>query len=176
MKTRNARWTALMAGALIALGSHAALAQPAGPGYGPHGGHGAHGGPGGMSIEGALASVKGQLNLNTSQQVMWDNAAAATKSARDSGRTSMQQVHAALTAELAKAEPDLAAVAAASDAAHANAQTLRKQVRDQWLGLYATFTPAQKAVVRDALKARVARMDSFRARMQERMANRPAAN
>lgn len=177
MKTRNARWTAVMAGALIALGSHAAFAQPAGPGYGPHGAHGGgHGGPGGMSIEGALASVKSQLNLNTSQQVMWDNAAAATKAARETGRTSMQQVHAALTAELAKAEPDLAAVAAASDAAHANGQALRKQVRDQWLGLYATFTPAQKAVVRDALKARVSRMESFRARMQERMANRPAAN
>ena len=171
MKTRNARWTALMAGALIALGSHAAFAQPAGPGHG----HGPHG-PGGMSIEGTLAAVKGQLNLNTSQQLMWDNAAAATKAARDSARTSMQQVHATLTAELAKAEPDFAAVAAASDAAHANAQTVRKQVRDQWLALYATFTPAQKAVVRDALKARVARMESFRAKMQERMANRPAAN
>ena len=30
MKTRNARWTGVMAGALIALGSHAALAQPGG--------------------------------------------------------------------------------------------------------------------------------------------------
>ena len=176
MKTRNARWTAVMAGALIALGSHAALAQPAGAGFGPHGGHGPHGGQGGMSIEGALASVKSQLNLNTSQQVMWDNAAAATKAARETGRASMQQVHATLSAELAKAEPDLAAVAAASDAAHANAQALRKQVRDQWLGLYATFTPAQKAVVRDALQARVSRMESFRARMQERWANKPAAN
>ncbi len=175
MKTRNARWAAVMAGALIALGSHAALAQPAGPGHGP--GHGPHaGGPGGMSIEGALFSVKSQLNLNTSQQVMWDNAAAATKAARDNARTTMQQVHATLTAELAKAEPDLAAVAAASDAAHANAQTVRKQVRDQWLALYATFTPAQKVVVRDALKARVDRMESFRAKMQERWQNRPATN
>ncbi|MFO1397137.1 MAG: periplasmic heavy metal sensor [Burkholderiales bacterium] len=177
MKTRTARLAAVMAGALIALGSHAALAQP-GPGFGPHGGGGMHGagGPGGMSIEGTLAAVKSQLNLNTSQQVMWDNAAAATKTARDAGRAAMQQVHATLTAELAKPEPDLAAVAAAGDAAQATAQTARKQVRDQWLALYATFTPAQKAVVRDALKARVDRMASFRARMQERWANRPAAN
>ncbi len=181
MKTRNARWTAVMAGALIALGSHAALAQPAGGGFGPHGGRGPQGGfgpggPGGMSIEGTLFQVKSQLNLNTSQQVMWDNAAAATKAARESGRTTMQQMHTTLAAELAKPEPDLAAVAAASDAAQANAQTARKQVRDQWLALYATFTPAQKAVVRDALKARADRMESFRARMQERGANRPAAN
>lgn len=181
MKTRNARWAAVMASALIALGSHAALAQPAGPGFGFGPGHGPHGaggphGPGGMSIEGALFSVQSQLNLNTSQQVMWDNAVAATKAARDNARSTMQQVHATLTAELAKAEPDLAAVAAAGDAARANAQAVRKQVRDQWLALYATFSPAQKAVVRDALKARVDRMESFRARMQERWQNRPATN
>jgi periplasmic protein CpxP/Spy len=127
-----------------------------------------------MSIEGALASVKGQLSLNTSQQVMWDNAAAATQAARQTGRAGMEQVHAALTAELAKAEPDFAAVAAAGDAAQANAQAVRKQVRDQWLALYNTFTPAQKAVVRDAVKARIDRMEAFRARMQERMQNRGA--
>ncbi|MFO1412552.1 MAG: periplasmic heavy metal sensor [Burkholderiales bacterium] len=183
MKTRNTLTLALVTSALFALGAQGALAQPAGPGAG-FGGPGAHGmggpggpgGHGGMSIEGALASVKSQLNLNTSQQVMWDNAAAATKAARDAGRAAMQQVQATMNAELAKAEPDLAAVAAAGDAAHANAQTLRKQVRDQWLALYATFTPAQKAVVRDALKARADRMETFRARMQERMSNRPAAN
>lgn len=188
MNTRNARWTGLIAGVLIALGSHAALAQPTGPGFGPGPGYG-HGyghGPGfgqgagphgpGMSIEGALASVKGQLNLNTSQQTMWDNAVAAATAARDAARTSMQQVHASLTAELAKAEPDFAAVAAASDAAQANMQTLRKQVRDQWLAIYASLSPAQKAVVRDAVKARVDRMESFRGRMHQRAQGGPPAS
>ncbi len=165
MKTRNARWTGVIAGALIALGSHAALAQPGG-GMGHHGpGHG-------FAIEGVLASLKDQLGLNTSQQVMWDNAAAQTKAARGNGRAGMEQVHAALTAELAKAEPDFAAVANAADAAQANNQALRKQVRDEWLKLYATFSPAQKAVVRDAVKARVARMDSFRDKMKQRMQSR----
>ena len=82
----------------------------------------------------------------------------------------MEQVHAALTAELAKAEPDFAAVAAAADAAQANGQALRKQVRDEWLKLYATFTPAQKVIVRDAVKARVARMEDFRDKMQRTLA------
>lgn len=169
MKTRNARWTGVMAGALIALGSHAALAQPGG-GMGHHGpGQGAgHG----LAIEGVLASLKDQLGLNTSQQVMWDNAAAQTKAARGNGRAGMEQVHAALNAELAKAEPDFAAVANAADAAQANNQALRKQVRDEWLKLYATFSPAQKVVVRDAVKARVARMDSFRDKMKQRMQSR----
>jgi protein CpxP len=171
MKTRNPRWTAIMAGALIALGSHAALAQPAGHPMGP--GHGPGRGPGGFAIETMLASVKDQLSLNTSQQVMWDNAVANTKAARDSGRTSMEKVHTTLTAELAKADPDFAAVAAAGDAAQASNQALRKQVRDQWLALYATFTPAQKTIVRDAVKARVDRMETFRARMQERTGQQP---
>ena len=60
----------------------------------------------------------------------------------------MQKVHDALTAELAKPEPDLAAVAAIADGVQASNQTLRQSVRDQWLQLYATFTPEQKAVVR----------------------------
>ena len=154
-----------MAAALLALGTHAALAQP-GMAHAP--GHGRAG----VAIEHVLASLKAQLNLNTSQQVMWDNAVASSKAARATARQSMEQVHAALNAELAKAEPDFAAVAAVSDAAHANGQTVRKQVRDEWLSLYATFSPAQKAVVRDAVKARVARMEAFREKMKERFQQR----
>src|SRR6185369_9803395 len=114
------------------------------------------------AIEQILASLKGQLNLNTSQQVMWDNAVAQTKAARAAGRTNFEGARAALKAELAKSEPDFAAVAAAADAAQASNQTLRKQVRDEWLKLYATFSPSQKGVVRDAVQRRVARMDAFR--------------
>lgn len=153
-----------MAAGLLALGSHAATAQPGGMGHGP--------GRGSIDIEHVLASLKSQLSLNTSQQVMWDNAVASSKSARATSRASMEQVHGALNAELAKAEPDFAAVAMAADAAHASNQALRKQVRDEWLRLYATFSPAQKAAVRDAIKARVTRMEAFREKMKERFQSR----
>jgi Spy/CpxP family protein refolding chaperone len=159
-----------MAAALLAVGVQGALAQPGG---GPGHGHG-HGG--GFAIERVLASLKGQLSLNTSQQLMWDNAVAQTKAARATGRTNFESVRTALNAELAKPEPDFAAVAAAGDAAQASNQTLRKQVRDQWLQLYATFSPAQKGVVRDAVKARVARMEAFREKMKERMQSRSQGN
>ena len=168
MKNWNSRIAGVAAAALLALGSHAALAQPAGGAMGGHHGHHAQG----FAIEGILASLKTQLNLNTSQQVMWDNAAAQTKAARTSGRASFEQVHTVLNAELAKAEPDFAAVANAADAAQASNQVLRKQVRDQWLAVYATFSPAQKATVRDAVKARVSRMEAFREKMKERMQSR----
>ncbi len=164
MKIVNVNWPGLMAAALLALGTQTALAGPGGgPGHGP--------GPG-FALEGVLASVKTQLNLNTSQQTMWDAAATATANARGTGRANMDKVHEALTAELARAEPDFAAVATIADAAQASNQALRKQVRDQWLALYATFTPAQKAVVRDAVKARIDRMQSMREKFRERMPSR----
>jgi hypothetical protein len=119
-----------------------------------------------MEIEQVLGTVKGQLNLNTSQQLMWDNAAAQTKSARETGWASMQKVRAAMAAELAKTEPDLAAVAAVADGVHAGNQSLRQSVRAQWLQVYATFSPAQKAVVRDALAQQMAQMESRAARMK----------
>jgi len=157
------RLAALAASAVLALTGAVALAQPGGgPGHGHGPGHG-------MEIEQVLGAVKGQLNLNTSQQLQWDNAAAQTKSARDTGRAGMQKVHDAMAAELAKPEPDLAAVAAVADSVHASNQALRQGVRTQWLQLYATFSPAQKAVVRDALAQQMARMESMAARMKAHM-------
>jgi Spy/CpxP family protein refolding chaperone len=163
-KTRTMRLAGVAGAAFLAAGL--AMAQP-----GPMHGHGGPGGPG-MGIEQVLADIKAQLNLNTAQQSQWDAIAAQHKAAHESARTAMQSVHAAMTAELAKAEPDLAAVAAAADAAEATARAGRTQVRDQWLRLYATFTPDQKTVVRTALQTRMAKMESFRAKMQQRMQSR----
>lgn len=158
MTTRFAsRLAAVAAAALIGVAG-VASAQP----------HHGHGGPGGGDFVMAIAALKGQLNLNTSQQAMWDNAVAAGKAARDSARTSHQQMHDALTAELAKAEPDLAAVATAADAARDAAAAQHRQVRAAWLNLYSTFTPDQKTVVKNALQQKLARMDQFREKMQQR--------
>jgi Spy/CpxP family protein refolding chaperone len=158
------RLAAFAAAALLALTGAAAVAQPAG---GPWHGHG----HGGVEIENVLAALKGQLTLNTSQQLMWDNAVAQTKAAHDAGRAGMQKVRDAMTAELAKAEPDLAAVAAVADSVRASNQTLRQGVRDQWLKIYATFTPEQKGVVRDALQKRMARMQQMLDKMRMHMQN-----
>jgi Spy/CpxP family protein refolding chaperone len=141
----------------------AALAQP-------FGGHGGHRGPmsGGDDMFGPLiAHAKANLNLNTSQQTMFDAAVAQSKAAHEQGRALMQKVKDAMTAELAKPEPDLAAIAAVADDARTQGQALRTQVRTQWLNLYATFSPEQKAVVRDLLQKRMARMESFRQKIRE---------
>ena len=102
---------------------------------------------------GMLAQSKAQLNLNTSQQQQWDAVVAQTKAAHETMRTNAAQLKATMDAELAKNAPDLAAVAAASDAMHQQNEALHKQTRDAWLALYATFTPDQKLVVRDTLRS-----------------------
>ena len=154
----NATLAAVAAASVVAFAGNA-LAQPAHP----------HGGPGqGGDFGHVFAAVKSQLNLNTSQQAMWDAAVAQSKAARTTGRGNFDKVRAAMAAELAKPEPDLAAVAAAADDAQAANTALRKQVRSQWLALYATFTPDQKAVVKTALANRAARMEKIREKMLER--------
>jgi Spy/CpxP family protein refolding chaperone len=151
-----------MAAALaFALGG-AALAQPG------HGHHGPGFGGGPDMLAGTIARAKAQLDLNTSQQAQFDAAAEASRAAMQTARSNMQRVKDALTAELAKAEPNLAAVAAVGDDVQAQNQALRKQVRGQWLALYATFSPEQKAVVKENLQSRLSRMEQFRERMQQR--------
>ncbi len=119
-----------------------------------------------------IAHAKGRLNLNTMQQGMFDTAVADSKAAREAGRALHEKVKATLQAELAKPEPDLAAVAAAADAAVDQGRDKRKAIRAEWLALYATFTVEQKAVVKDMLQKRLAHAESFRQKMRERMQDR----
>ena len=117
---------------------------------------------GGTPLE-MLGGLKPQLNLNTSQQQQWDSTIAQSKAAHDARRASFGQVKAALQTELAKAEPDFVAIAAITDNASQQNATLRKQARDAWLALYATFSPEQKAIARDAIKSEMERMQARRA-------------
>ena len=151
----------------MAFGSGPALAQPPGGSHGP----GGHGGPGGADamIGHLIAQAKAELKLNTMQQEMFDRAVANSKLAHEKARTLHSKVRDTLQTELAKSEPDLAAVAAAADTAMEEGRMARKAIRDEWLALYGKFGPEQKAVVRDLLQKRVAQGESFRQRMRERM-------
>jgi len=160
---RSRRWIVVASAALaLALGG-AAIAQP-----GPMGHHG-----GGMDgpdmISRLIAHAKDKLNLNTSQQAQFDAAVTQSKAAHATGRANMQRVKDALAAEVAKAEPDFAAVAAVADDARTQNQALHRQIRDQWLALYNTFSPDQKAVVKEMIQSRLARGEKFREKMREHM-------
>jgi len=63
-----------------------------------------------------------------------------------------------------------------SDNAQAQGQALRKSVRAQWLALYATFSPDQKAIVKQMVQARMAKAESFHEKMKERFKGRSGAS
>jgi Spy/CpxP family protein refolding chaperone len=157
MNMRLARRFAIVAASALVVFTGAAAAR------GMH--HGHHGGG---DVVMSIMRLEGQLNLNTSQQTMWDNAVAAGKAARTTARTNREKVRDTLTAELAKPEPDLAAVSAAADGVRNANAALHAQVRDAWLALYATFTPEQKGIVKNALLQRMAKMEQFREKMRAR--------
>ena len=151
--------TASAAALALALTAVPVLAQ------GHHGGPA--GGPFGDHLGHVIQSAQAQLNLNTSQQQMFAANVAQTKAAFAGAHSQMQSVKDTLAAELAKPEPNLAAVAAAGDAAQQQMQTVRHQVRDAWLALYATFTPEQKAVVKGIIQQHLAKMESFHQKMMQ---------
>ena len=116
-----------------------------------------------------LQRIQAKLNLNTSQQQQFDAAVAQSKTVHDAMRANFQQLKTATQAELAKADPDLAALASLSDQLQQQNIAQRKQARAAWLALYGTFSAEQKTTVKDAINARMARMDAFRQRMQNRL-------
>jgi phosphoenolpyruvate-protein kinase (PTS system EI component) len=116
-----------------------------------------------------LQKIQANLNLNTSQQQQWDAAVAQSKTAHEAIRANFQQLKTATQAELAKADPDLAALASLSDQLQQQNVAQRKQARAAWLALYGTFSADQKTTVKDAINARMARMDAFRQQMQNRL-------
>ena len=111
----------------------------------------------------AIAGLRDQLNLNTSQQMQFDNALAQSKAAHQAMRDGFVQLQAAAQTELAKSSPDLRALAALSDQVRDQASGPRRDARAAWLALYDTLSPDQKLTVRDAINARIAQVKAFRA-------------
>jgi LTXXQ motif family protein len=152
--TRNSRRVALALLAFCAgLSALPATAQP---------------GPGGDRFIHAIAAFKAELNLNTSQQPLWDAAVAAGKAERDAAKQRRQTIKQVASEELAKPTPNLSNIATAADHVQDVNTAAHRQVRAQWLALYATFTPDQIAVVKAGIERRMARMESFRERMHQR--------
>jgi Spy/CpxP family protein refolding chaperone len=156
--TRNSRRVAVALAFCAGLSALPATAQP---------------GPGGDRFIHAIAAFKAQLNLDpTTQQPLWDAAVASGKAARDAAKQRRQTVKQVATEELAKATPpDLSHIAATADQVQDANVAAHRQVRAQWLALYATFTSDQIAVVKAGIAKRMARMESFRERMRQRFGN-----
>lgn len=164
MTSRTLKVRSAAIGAALLFAATAAVAR--GPGGPPA--------AGGGLVEHALMELHDKLALDSSQQVMFDTARQQMSAFREQARANHEGVRARIDAELAKAEPDLGALATALDGLQEQGRAARLQVRDQWLRLYANLRPDQKAIVRDSIKARIAAMDEFRQRGREPRVNRPS--
>lgn len=110
-----------------------------------------------------------KLKLTPDQKTQWDAMLAKTKAQHEAMRQQHEEMHAAVKAELAKPEPDLAALAAKGDAARDKGRAAHKELRDGWLALYATMSPEQKGVVKAEIQRHMSRMGKMRDRMREHM-------
>ncbi len=125
-------------------------------------------GPGSGGTFALPPQAKERLNLTPEQSAQWDFAVQQSRAAREAAKQSRLEMKDATKNELAKPEPDLAALAAQGDSIQARNQAARHAARGEWLKLYAGFSGAQKATVREIMLQRMARMEEFRQRMRER--------
>lgn len=106
-----------------------------------------------------------KLNLTPAQRVQWDAMMQKSKTQFEAMRKAHHEMHEAMKAELAKPEPDLAALAAKADAARAQGMAAHRELRDGFLKLYATMSPEQKGVVKHAIIHHMHKMRHMRERM-----------
>jgi Spy/CpxP family protein refolding chaperone len=122
-------------------------------------------GPFGPRIERLAAELK----LSAEQRAQWDAQVQKSKSLFEAMKKARADMHQTIKAELAKAEPDLAALAAKADEARDKGRSAHRELRDGWLKLYAGFSAEQKAVVKKRILAHIERFDRMRDRMHDRM-------
>ena len=156
----------LLAG--VPLAAHVANADDKSMGMGG-GMHGDMGGGMGMVPFGKRAEkLATELKLTPEQRLQWDAQMQKSKSQMEAMRRAHEGVRDAMKAELAKPEPDLAALAAKADAMRDQGRAAHREIRDGWLKLYATMSPEQKGVVKKMLVRHMSMMDRMRNRMEQR--------
>ena len=109
-----------------------------------------------------------KLKLSPEQRKQWDSMVQKSKAHFETMRREHHEMHDAMKAELAKPEPDLAALAAKADALHDKARAAHRELRDGWLKLYATMNTEQKGEVKKAILWHMAKMHHMRERMMHR--------
>jgi hypothetical protein len=138
----------------IGLAGMSAFAQP-GPGAGMAG-PGAHrgmmAGPAGDGM--GIPMLRHRLNLSAEQSTALDAILANAKTQARAAHTAAQPTIAQITAELAKAQPNLHTIAQLRDSLQPAHETLRKATRDQLITFYGTLNATQQQVVIDAMRKR----------------------
>jgi hypothetical protein len=140
-------WAAIGAG--LAIGTITAFAQTA-----PHPGPGL-----GLAT---LVEIEGALNLSAAQKAQFDIATAATRDAFGAAHARHEHMKAVVDAEMAKARPDLAALANLQESEMEAGRAVHVATRGEWLKLYNMLDDTQAAVVKAFLQERLMRLDTIR--------------
>ena len=106
--------------------------------------------------------LKADLKLNPAQEFAWQQIADRRAAMHKERHGDRAQLREAMEQELAKAEPDFTRIVRQKQELEEKGLHARNEVRDMQLKLYSSFNAEQKAVIRDAMKARMERMEQWR--------------
>lgn len=110
------------------------------------------------------AKLKADLKLNPAQDFAWQQIADRSAVLHKERRADRKQVGEALKQELAKPEADFARIAQLKQEVEEKGLQARNEIRDMQLGFYTSLNPEQKAIIKDALQSRIARIEKWRER------------
>ncbi|MDX3906630.1 MAG: hypothetical protein QHC78_13160 [Pigmentiphaga sp.] len=137
--------------------------QKAGPERhrGHHHGHHRHMGPRGFDHGAApmamLGHLKSKLELNASQQKLWDAAQGLSREAGKAMRAQRQEGFKALRAQVDAGPLDLRALTAKHEADREALKPKLDAARDAWIVAYESLDAKQKQIVTDVVKKRLER-------------------
>lgn len=115
-----------------------------------------------------LRELHEKLHLSAEQEKTWQDLQKQGMARRKSAFAQHKEMRAQFQQELDKKEPDLAGLSERMDqAADERVKTMR-ELRGEWLKLYASLSAEQKGIVRDVLKARLAHREKFKHRGEGR--------
>jgi Spy/CpxP family protein refolding chaperone len=146
----------------------AALVFGSGALHAAMGGHGLDGG----HFMNRLGKIHDQLKLNPQQEAVWKQAEEKSRETMKQMRDSHGKTREAMKQELAKSDPDFAAVAKLADESQESGFKARRETRDLWLKLYAELSPEQKTVAKDFMRERMTRSDGMRGKFKQRPVER----
>ncbi|WP_299455254.1 Spy/CpxP family protein refolding chaperone [uncultured Pigmentiphaga sp.] len=118
--------------------------------------------PGSEAPFAMLGRLKSKLNLNESQQKLWDTAREQSREVAKAVRAQRQESAKALRTQVDAGPLDLRALTAKREADRAALKPKMDAAREAWLAVYDSLDGQQKQLVTDAVKKRLERGDRMR--------------
>jgi protein CpxP len=158
--TRNLTLSAIAATLLSVSTAYAAAGDTP-----PSGGHDHRGS---SMMQHKLDKIHSQLNLNASQEQLWQTALSTMKADRQQERALHGQAKKQMESLMQAPVLDMHALQTQHEQTWNQSQQLRAHTQAAWLNVYDALDPTQKATVSSAFKAQWQRMAERRAKWEHR--------